>query len=337
MQQRTFGAIDPGFLPQKYDHLTDGVLFVRLSEAKIREASFLDDRILAPGIEGFWTPFNDVGAPKQVKPIHFIFHAGHTGSTLLSRLLATAGVVPLREPLPLRSLAELHDTLATPHSIFSNDEFTDRLDLFLRLWARGYEATHSVLLKATSTAGRMAPVLLDARPAANAIYVSLSREPYLATLLAGANAMVDLRGHAQERNRRLERLLGEAPLILHRASAGELAAMAWLAETLAQQAAIRHAPSRVLALDFEALLDDLDTTLAAAANHLGLPVPPPATVAAIMNRYSKGPEHAYSPALRTQLLAQARHEQAEELRKGLDWLERIAARHAAVAGALASA
>lgn len=339
MQQRTFGAIDPGFLPLKYEPLTDGVLFVRLSEIKIREASFLDDRIITPGIEGSWTAFNDVavGSPTAVKPIHFIFHAGHTGSTLLSRLLATPGVLPLREPLPLRRLAELHDALATPHTFFNSDAFAGRLDVFLRLWARGYETTHAVLLKATSTAGRLAPVLLDARPAAKAVYINLSKESYLATLLAGANAMVDLRGHAQERNTRLERLLGEAPLVLHRASTGELAAMAWLAETLAQQAAHRHAPDRVLAIDFEALLADLDTTLAAAANHLGLPMPPPAMITAVMSRYSKGPEHAYSPALRKQLLAQARHEQAEELRKGLDWLERMAARHRAAAGALASA
>jgi hypothetical protein len=70
-QRRTFGAIDPGFLSLKYETLTDSVLFVRLSETKIREASFLDDRILTPGIEGFWTPFNGVGSPTAVKPIHF--------------------------------------------------------------------------------------------------------------------------------------------------------------------------------------------------------------------------------------------------------------------------
>lgn len=315
-----------GFLPQKFEPLTDRLLFVRLSEAEIRAASFLDDRVLRPQMEGFWTTIEEAARRATPRPVNYIFHAGHTGSTLLSRLLETSGVLPVREPLPLRTFADLHDILVTPHSLFDRDAFSHRLHTFLRLSACGLEHTKTVLIKATSTVGRIAPALLDAPDAAKAVYLTVSAESYLATLLAGPNAIIDLRGHAQERNRRLEKHLGEAPLVLHRASVGELAAMAWLAEMLARQAAVQHAPDRVLSVDFDAMLSDLDGTLATVARHFGVPLPEPTAIAAILGRYSKAPEHAYSPALRHQLLAQARGEHAAEMRKGLQWLGDTAAR-----------
>ena len=52
---------------------------------------------------------------------------------------------------------------------------------------------------------------------------------------------------------------------------------------------------------------------------------------AVLTRYSKAPEFSYSPQLRTQLLAQARMEHAQELRKGLDFLGVLANMHPAVA------
>ena len=324
---------DPAYCAQKYDPLADSVLFVRLNEDDYHAASFLDERILSTGTEGFWLARTVAAAQLSApgKPLHFIFHTGHVGSTLLSRLVGAAAVLPVREPLPLRSLAEMHDTLGTPHALVDATGFDDRLLFFLRLWSRGFARTQSVIVKATSAAGRIAPTLLEACPKAKAVYLNAAAEPYIATLLAGPNAMIDLKGHAQERNRRLERALGEAPLVLHRASAGELAAMAWLAETMAQRIA---AGPRVLMLDFERMLGALDETLAIVAAHFGVPVPDAATIAATMSRYSKGPEHAYSPALRAQLLAQARREHAGELREGLDWIQQVAKRYPAAARAL---
>jgi hypothetical protein len=323
---------DPAYCAQKYDVAADNVLFVRLNENDYHATSFLDDRILTPGMEGFWLSRTVAAAPLSGRPLHFIFHTGHVGSTLLSRLMSSfPAVLPIREPLPLRSLADVYDMLETPHAPIDAGSFDERLQFFLRMWSRGFERTERVILKATSTAGRIASTLLGAQPQAKAVYLNVQAEPYIATLLAGANAMVDLKGHAPERSRRLERLLGETPLALHRATAGELAAMAWLAETLAQRAA--EGP-RVLMLDFERMLASLDETLATVAGHFGIAIPSAQTVAAIMGRYSKGPEHAYSPALRAQLLAQARSAHADELHKGLDWIQRSAKRYPVAARAL---
>ena len=57
----------------------------------------------------------------------------------------------------------------------------------------------------------------------------------------------------------------------------------------------------------------------------------------LFGRYSKGPEHAYDANLRRQVLDQARAEHAQELAKGLAWLERAGAEAPVVAEALAVA
>ena len=304
---------------------------------------FLDDRILAPSTVGAWLPLEQVVAAakssRNVRPLHYILHTGHVGSTLLSRLLDTTGnVLPLREPLPLRTLAEAGDSVGQPESLLSPAQFDALLETFARLWGRGYPSTHSVVLKATSAAARIAPALLRRDPGRAAVYLNLRAEPYLATLLAGPNSAVDLRGHGPERMRRMTLQLSAPTRPLHALTHGELAAMNWLAESLTQHAVLAQAPHQTLAVDFDELLADLTGVMARVAAHLALQVAPgwldqlasdPA-----LSRYSKSPDHEYSPALRAQVLAQARQEHAQEIRRGLNWLETLARAEPAVARVL---
>ena len=327
-------AASPVLYAQKFDAARDAAFFVRLDEAGYRAASFLDDRVLAPGQQGEWLPFADVEramrAAVDPKPLHFIFHTGHVGSTLLSRLIEEAGgILGLREPLPLRSLAEMHDAGAAT--------FAARLETFLALWRRGFADTRGVVLKATSSSGRLAPRLLTASAASKAVYLNLRAEPYLATLLAGANAMVDLRGFEQERSGRLRGLLG--PAAWTAGSVGTLAAMSWLSESLTRAQALEQFPSRVLAIDFDRLLADLPAAMEAVLQHLDIAAAPGFLAAVgrspVLRRYSKAPQQfEYSPLLRAQLLAQARREHAGEIRKGLKFLEALGAQDARVAALL---
>jgi hypothetical protein len=326
----------PTLYPQKYDSGRDAVFLVRLTLADYRAASFLDDRMLAPGLPSAWAPFAEVDAALAAasgKPLGFIFHTGHVGSTLLSRLIDETGtVLGLREPLPLRTLAELSDM--TSGALAREAAFAARLQTFLKLWRRGYPETRNVVVKATSSSGRLAPRLLMADATARAIYLNLKAEPYLATLLAGANAMIDLRGFEAERSTRLRALLGDSSW--RAGSIGELAAMSWLAESLTRQAVLEGFGDRVLALDFDQMLSDLGPFIRQVVDHLGVVAPQDFAATAArspsLTRYSKAPrEFAYSPAMRAELLAQARSEQAAEIRKGLQFLERLGARHAKVA------
>lgn len=333
-------AGSPDAYPQKIDLNSWMVLVVAFDAARYRSASFLDDRILGPATQGTWLPAAQaVAASRRVehaRPIHFIFHTGHVGSTLVSRLLDETGtVLSLREPLPLRTLADCHDVLGQPDSLLSEAQFDLTLSMFMRLWSRGYDATRSVVVKATSSAGRLAVPILATREGSRAIYMNLRAEPYLATLLAGQNSPTDLRGHGPERMRRLRSRLAVPLSPLHTLSIGELAAMSWLAESLTQREAVARFPSRMIALDFDQFLASVAEGMSWIAGHFGLSADARFLAevgrSPVLTRYSKAPEHPYTPNIRAEVLRDSRRDNREEIRKGMAWLERQAQSDAAVA------
>jgi hypothetical protein len=128
-----------------------------------------------------------------------------------------------------------------------------------------------------------------------AVYLNLRAEPYLATLLAGENSLADLRGHGQERYRRLLATGARPPTHLHAMSPGELAALGWLAESLTRHEMATLFPNRVLLLDFDALLADVPGQLGAVASHFGIGCErrqlEAAAASDTLRRYSKAPEY----------------------------------------------
>jgi hypothetical protein len=337
-------ARSPDAYPQAIDLVRGLVLVIRMDAGAYRAASFLDDRILGPATRGAWVPAAAAAqAAARVtapRPLHFIFHAGHVGSTLLSRLLDEAGIVlGLREPLPLRTLADAHDVLGTPESLLAPPQFDDLLAAFLRLWSRGYAATRAVVVKATSSASRLAPPLLAASPASRAVCLSLAAEPYLATLLGGPHSVQDLRGHGPGRMRRLlaGRALPIAPL--HALAPGELAALGWLAESASLAAARAAGGDRVLTLDFDALLADVPGVLGRVLAHFGLPADGGFLAGVsghpVLGRYSKSPELPFPPGERAGRLAASRRDNAAEIRRGLAWIESLARADAGIARVVA--
>ena len=101
-------SASPDVYPQKIDLNSLMVLLVQFDADAYRRASFLDDRILTPATVGAWAGVDQVSEASRLvrdaRPVHFIFHTGHVGSTLVSRLLDETGIVlSLREPLPLQN------------------------------------------------------------------------------------------------------------------------------------------------------------------------------------------------------------------------------------------
>ncbi|WP_375201644.1 hypothetical protein [Hyphococcus sp.] len=309
---------DPGVFPHQYAPAMDQILLARLPVATLREASFLDERILTRETQGVWIPAQQVAAAAAAlpsAPVSYIFHSGHCGSTLVSRLLGAAGdAIALREPLPLRALA--FDRAEGGGAMLTPEKARERLSLLERLWARGASAA---VVKATSICTGLAADLLPA--GAKAVYVSQRADIHLAVLLAGRNAVNDLRAFAQMRWRRLNAHIPLPPLAQF--SNGELAALCWLAET---DAAAR---ARLPVFDFDALLTAPAETLGAIATALGVAAPEDKIAAAIagpiMKRYSKSPDHEYDAALRARIIADARRDHGAEIQKGLDWLDRLGA------------
>jgi hypothetical protein len=333
-------AASPDVYVQKFDAAREAYLLIQFDRDAYRAASFLDDRILTPATKGGWASLARVTeAARQVReprPVHFIFHTGHVGSTLVSRLLDETGVVlSLREPLPLRSLADAQDLLNQPESLLSEAQFSELRDTLMRLWGRAYAESRAVVVKATSSAGRVAGVLLANEPEARAIYLNLSAEPYLATLLAGRNSPMDLRGHGPARIRQLRTRVGAELRPLHALSLGELAALSWLTETWNQRDAVRLAGERVLAVDFEQFLANTVGGVERLLQWFGLAnqVGRAAEIARspVMTRYSKAVEFEYSPQTRAQLLNESRRIHRDEIQRGLAWIENLARSDAGVA------
>jgi hypothetical protein len=336
-------AASPDVYLQKVDLARDAALLVQLNESAYRAASFLDDRILAPDLNGGWSSLRSVLDAAQTigerKPLHFILHTGHVGSTLLSRLLDESGcVLSLREPLPLRTLADARDTLELPESLLSRRDFDALEQALLTIWSRGYAATHSVVLKATSSACRIASPLLQRHDRARAVYLNLAAEPYLATLLAGQNSGIDLRGHGPVRIRQLRARIATPLPPLHALSLGEMAAMSWLAETWNQYDTVTRLGARIMTLDFDELLGDVAGGVGRVAAHFQLPQNSrwlsEIARSPVLTRYSKSPDFEYSPQVRRELLRQSRQNNAAQIAAGLRWLESLSKSQPAVAAIL---
>jgi hypothetical protein len=158
--------------------------------------------------------------------------------------------------------------------------------------------------------------------------MNLRPEPYLATLLAGQNSPLDLRGHGPERMRRLQSRLGTPLSPLHALSIGELAAMSWLAESWTQRDTVTRFSDRVIALDFDAFLSNVAASMARIVALFGLPADSGYLAevgrSPALTRYSKAPEYGYTPDVRAEVLRDSRQRNRAEIRKGMDWLERLA-------------
>jgi len=337
---RALLPVSPDAYLQKLDVVRGVGLVIRFSAHAYRGASFLDDRILGPGTQGAWLPgdlLSEAGrSVAHPRPVHFVFHSGHVGSTLVSRLLDEGGsVLSLREPLPLRTIADAHDTLGRQESLLGPDQFSALLAMALRLWSRGYEWTRAVVVKATSSAARLGAPLLAASAESRGVCLNVAPQIYLATLLAGRNSPDDLRGHGPGRIHRLQARCSAPLAPLHSLSLGELAALSWVVETMTQRDLLRQFGDRLLAIDFDHFLEDAGGGMQRIATHFALPeagdYPDRIAASGALQRYSKAPDHQFSPADRAALLRDSREQNRAEIARGLAWLERLARTEPAVA------
>lgn len=323
-------AFSPTWLP--LDRAPEGTMrLIRLTEADYRAASFLDPRLLQTRPTQTQCPIETLAAAaaQLVPATHFIFHIGHVGSTLLSRLLGEhPALFALREPTPLRALAQHATAPQTPLS----------LPQWLALFSRTWRAGQRPLIKATSFVNEISTELLACVPDARALLLYTPAPVYLRAILAGPNSRLETRALAPSRLERLRRRMGETSVTAPR-SEGQWVAMSWLCEMTALGATAAKSHERVLWMDFEHFLLEPAGALTAALAALG--AAPDARfietvlTGPLMHQYSKAPEHAYDGALRRQVLAQADREHAAEIRAGLEWLAGLAGRHPLIAAALA--
>ena len=328
--QRRFAA-DASLLPHMADLANDRVLIALLGEEDYRAASFLDQRLLTERIGREWMGWDalpDLG-PAAPRP-DFIFHIGHVGSTLVSRLLAEVGeVLPLREPMLLRTLAQVAERIDRPESIWSPELYQTRLAQTTGWMGRGFAPGQRAMVKASSVITAIADDLTGGDGRALFLYVPLAR--YVETILAGEASMAETLAQAPGRIARLAALLPDFRFALWQLPPVTRVAMSWLCEMATAQRTLPRADPRYLWVDFEQLLADPAAALAAQHEHFELPVDRARIDAAltgpIMRQYSKAPEHGYSPDLRRELQVQAAAEHAPAIAEAIAWVEALAARY----------
>ena len=296
--------------------LNDTVLLVQLSDTELNEHSFLDERIFRPDMKFEWVPWDQFEAQTTslpCEPPSYIFHIGHCGSTLLSRLVAAeTSTQALREPLPLRTFAI--DSADGTAGMLGDEALRKRVRFFERVWA-------PATVKATSICTNIIDLVHADAPV---VFLYQQAETHLAVILAGENALQDLRGFGQNRYRRLAALAPDL-LPLASLSIGELAAMTWLAEVSSGSKAMKG--REVLKLDFDAFLQRPEECLADVCRALDLNATAESCTAAvagpIMRSYSKAPEHAYDAKLRDEVIADSRQRNAAEIAKGMKLIDRF--------------
>lgn len=337
-------AAGPSTFPHAIDAVRDMLLLVGLDEQQITEASFLDQRVLTPQTWGRWLPFADVAAeidPGTRDDAHYIFHIGHVGSTLVSRLLGEMpGVLALREPQLLRDLTDIIARMDAVDAPWDPASVPDRTRLLRRLLARTFRPDQRAIIKATSFTSEIAPLLVGGTARALLLYVS--PWSYLTTILAGETSRQETAQLTGARLVRLARRMDTLPFRLWSMGEGERLAMSWIVEMLSLQHAARELPEgAALWIDFDRFLAEPAAVLDRIATHFGL-APDGETLqrlvsGPIMRRYSKAPEHGYSTQLRRQLQQDAAKRHADVVREGLTCLEAFGCENADAARALTRA
>jgi len=319
----------PAWLP--VDVAANGVSLARLDEAAYCRSSFLDQRLFALGYERSLCSPGVIGsaATHLTFPSHYIFHTGHVGSTLISRLLGEhSAFFVLREPAMLRAIAA---PAAGTVAAGAADAHGLTLEVALALLGRTWRPGQRALVKATSFVSELAGRALAAGAHPTAIFMFAQALAYLRGIFAGPASRAESRQLAPMRLARLVRRIGGSDPHLVPRSEGEWIAMSWACEMSALREAADRFASRVLWVDFDAFLAEPAVALEAIFRTLGAQ-PAAGEIerllgSPVMRQYSKAPEHAYDAALRRELLLEAGREHAAEIGRGMQWLERLTRRH----------
>jgi hypothetical protein len=319
---------DARWLAQAVDPKSGLVRFVEMSGEDYREISFLDDRVLEASRNAHLLKWTDISGSMPARArddARWIFHVGHVGSTLISRLLGELGnVLSVREPRALRDL-----TFFLPDI---RDQFVPTVR---SLMSRTFDPRQAAVVKATSMVSEISPELIGEN--GRALFLSVSPETYLQTILAGDRSQSELQSLASYYSARALARGIEWPDSPK--GPAEVAALVWSCEMAALEDAAAALPSgSILWLDFDAFLEAPETALSESASFLGLPAADERireiARGPLMRRYSKALDHEFGPDARRQLLDEAAASHGPAIQSALAMLQQAAENTPALARAI---
>ena len=323
-------ATDARWLAQALDPSAGVVRLVAMDREAYRQASFLDDRLIQQIVDAQLVPWPQIEvamADDLRSDARWIFHIGHVGSTLVSRLLGELqNVLALREPRLLRDLAQ------------SPPEIRGRyLPAVAKLMSRTFADDEFACMKATSFVSEIAAELVP--PSQRALFMFASPRNYIASILAGENSVKELHALAPSRAQRLRHRVSTISAALNEA---ELAAIAWACEMTALETAADAMPDRRIEwADFDVMLEHMPEELGRVAAFFGFNAEP-ATIRSVaegplMKRYSKALEYDYSAQLRRDLIAEATGQHGSAIDGAMNMLRSVAEKSPLLASAMTRA
>jgi len=324
-------ASDATWLAQALDPSQGMVRLIAMSRDSYRSASFLDDRMFQGPHDAQILSFEvieEAVTDDLRADARWIFHIGHVGSTLVSRLLGGLdNVLAVREPRILR------DASSSPTEV--RDRYIAPLP---RLMSRTFAETEIACVKATSFVSEIADALVPSGE--RALFMYAGPRNYIGSILAGDQSLEEMKMWAQGRVRRMGGRV--PPLEEQQRSLAHLAAAAWACEMTSLESAAERMPDRLIAwADFDRMLDDMPKALAGAADHFGFTANAAAIDAIVggplMQRYSKALEYDYSPKLRRDLIAQEEGLHGRDIDDALAMLETAAEKSPLLVRALSRA
>lgn len=220
------GTVDLSTSPSWYplNVAPRGVSLLRLSERDYAAASFLDERLLERHAATVSLPLEALAAASANlrARAYYLFHLGHVGSTLISRLIgAHPTLFCLREPALLRA-----QTRPSPPAGGEPLSLRTLLALFSRTWRSEQRA----VIKATSTVNEIAGRIFAASEAPKALLICASPLAYLQGILGGPNSRIEARVLGPDRLRRLALQFPQTDWSVAPRTEGEWIASSWLCE-----------------------------------------------------------------------------------------------------------
>lgn len=317
-----------------FDFANDTALVLKVPEGFYEDAIFLDGRALEKAEGGLNVPLTVLlGIVKKSgmerTRADFIFHIGHSGSTLISRLLDRAqGVFGLREPMLFRMLAEARVAGTAP---MGQDKTLLAAYYFL---SRRFSPDQRTVIKTTSTCNCIAPNLLSFHKDNKALCVFTTLGQFLANMAMKDEPKDMFNFYAHCRSR----ILTRAPALeieVEKTEKGKLIAVNWLGEIL-DLYSLWQGPdkARCFFIDFDKFLENREKFIGDITRFLDLKFPRKSSPEDIFSSYSKLPGFNYTPRDRQLNLEASKAKNRQEIEKGIAFVKSLAEKSSVVSKAL---
>lgn len=294
-------ATSPDLFPVTIDFFSGTARLIKMSPEWYARSVFLDP-LRIPGrcaldVSLAW--LNRATQHLPWKPTPLIFHTAFSGSTLLSKILATNyDSLPLREPEVFANLMVFSQ--ARNHS---SAQIENHLNEIFSLLGRSYRAQQRSVIKTNDYVCVMMPALVAWREANRSLFMYTPFREFAAACLKDETRHAWIRDRFAFIRDEAGRLLNlPATFTLAADEHLKMAAVYWSYNIAQYLDTYRKFPDRLRSLDFNMLLEQPLETVAACGTWFALQayggIDTEHNCHLLLQQYSKDDNYAYSPARR---------------------------------------